>query len=74
MTAHRGVAQVEEVVAMLVAAVQGVVLRVPHLVERPKGVRLQVALVADPQQVVVVQPRENPSHHNLEITVKSKIH
>jgi hypothetical protein len=33
-----------------------------------------VALVADPQQVVVVQPRENPSHHNLEITVKFGIH
>jgi hypothetical protein len=79
MTAHHGVV----LVAAQVVAAQAAALRVPHLAARPKGVRLQAALVAARQRAavevqaagaVVAQPRENPNHHNLEITVKSNIH
>lgn len=72
----------------MVADARAVVPHVPHLAGLPKGVRLRAALVAVPQQVVVVaqvaamarvdlaeavQHRVNPSHRNPEITVKFDI-
>jgi uncharacterized membrane protein YdfJ with MMPL/SSD domain len=74
MIAHRVV-----VLVGMVVTVVALVLQAAELVGQ--GRPLVVAKVDAPQQVAqehqlaqAAHPRENPSHHNLEITVKFGIH